>query len=197
LYAGASLHESGKATEKWRKCWRRRRLPGSRSPYWSCNPDPIGREKTDEELKTQVTALGELGRGLNTIGMKLGIHHHLPEMANKAREFHYNFRNTKPEEAGFCYDVHWVWKGGVSPMEALKEYGHRVATWHLRQSRNGIWWEDLDTGDIDYGAVAEYAREHKLPPVHGRVGYRERTWITGPSGKPTPQPRIIRQNFRA
>ncbi len=129
------------------------------------NPDPIGREKTDEELKTQVTALGELGRGLNTIGMKLGIHHHLPEMANKAREFHYNFRNTKPEEAGFCYDVHWVWKGGVSPMEALKEYGHRVATWHLRQSRNGIWWEDLDTGDIDYGAVAEYAREHKLPRV--------------------------------
>jgi hypothetical protein len=37
-----------------------------------------------------------------------------------------------------------------------------VVTWHLRQSRDGIWWEDLDTGDIDYAAVAQYAKEHHL-----------------------------------
>ena len=49
------------------------------------------------------------------------------------------------------------------PLDGLKEYGERVVTWHIRQSRNGIWWEDLDTGDIDYAAVAQYAREHHLP----------------------------------
>ncbi len=48
-------------------------------------------------------------------------------------------------------------------MDALKEYGDRVVTWHLRQSRGGIWWEDLDTGDVDYAAVAAYAKEHNLP----------------------------------
>lgn len=84
-------------------------------------------------------------------------------MANHAREFHYDFRHTKSRSVGWCYDVHWVWKGGVMPMDALKEYGERVVTWHLRQSRNGIWWEDLDTGDVDYPAVAKYAAEHKLP----------------------------------
>lgn len=164
LYAGARLHESGKASENVAKVLAAAKVARQAGfAVLSCNPDPIGREKTDEELKTQVAALAELGRGLNAIGMKLGIHHHLPEMANKAREFHYNFRNTRPEEVGFCYDVHWVWKGGVPPMQALSEYGKRVVTWHLRQSREGIWWEDLDTGDIDYRAVAEYAREHKLP----------------------------------
>ena len=48
------------------------------------------------------------------------------------------------------------------PLDALKQYGDRVVTWHLRQSRDGIWWEDLDTGDIDYEAVAKYARTHNL-----------------------------------
>jgi len=129
----------------------------------SCNPAPIGREKTDEELKTQAAALAELGAGLNGLGLRLGIHHHMPEMANGAREFHYNFKHTKPGVVGFCYDVHWVWKGGVMPLDALKQYGDRVVTWHLRQSRDGVWWEDLDSGDVDYEAVAKYARTHKLP----------------------------------
>jgi inosose dehydratase len=128
----------------------------------SCNADPIGREKTDGELKTQAAALADLGEGLNSLRMTLGVHQHLPEMASHAREFHYDFDHTKPEIVGWCYDVHWVWKGGVMPLDALHEYGERVVTWHLRQSRNGIWWEDLDTGDVDYAAVARYAREHNL-----------------------------------
>ena len=49
------------------------------------------------------------------------------------------------------------------PLDALREYGDRVVTWHLRQSRDDIWWEDLDTGDVDYEAVAKYAGTHQLP----------------------------------
>jgi inosose dehydratase len=165
LYTGARLHEAGKTDEivagilaAARIC----REAGFR--VINCNPDPIGREKTEAELETQVAALRKLGEGLNALGLKLGIHHHMPEMANQAREFHYNFRHTDPGVVGFCYDVHWVWKGGVQPIDALKQYGNRVVSWHLRQSRAGIWWEDLDTGDIDYDAVAGYAREHRLPP---------------------------------
>jgi inosose dehydratase len=130
----------------------------------SCNPNPIGREKTVDELNTQVAALTELGSALNGLGMRLGVHHHLPEMANNAREFHYVFQHTQADVVGWCYDVHWVWKGGIAPADALKEYGERVVTWHIRQSRDGVWWEDLDTGDVDYRAVASYAREHQLPP---------------------------------
>ena len=164
LYTGARLHEVDKASEVVAKI-----LAAAKScqkagfQVISCNPDPIGREKTDEELKTQVSALSELGAGLVKLGMRIGVHHHMPEMANHAREFHYNFRHTKPEDVGFCYDVHWVWKGGVQPTEALGEYGDRVVTWHLRQSRNGVWWETLDTGDVDYVWVAQYAKEHQLP----------------------------------
>jgi inosose dehydratase len=164
LYVGARLHEAGKCDEVIDKILAAAKICQAQGfRVISCNADPIGREKTDEELSTQAAALQRLGDGLNRLGMKLGVHQHLPEMANRAREFHYDFRHTQPASVGWCYDVHWVWKGGLAPMDALKEYGARVVTWHLRQSRNGIWWEDLDSGDVDYAAVAKYAADHKLP----------------------------------
>ena len=164
IYTGARIHEADKAGAEVAKILAAAQVCQQAGfQVISCNAAPIGREKTDQELKTQVAALIELGEGLNKMGLRLGIHHHMPEMANGAREFHYNFDHTKPSVVGFCYDVHWVWKGGVMPMDALKQYGDRVVTWHLRQSRDRVWWEDLDTGDVDYEAVAQYARKHKLP----------------------------------
>ena len=163
LYTGARLHEVPQAGEVVRKILAAAKVcqqAGFR--VLSCNADPIWRQKTDDELKNQVSALTDLGQGLNELGMKLGVHQHLPEMANHGREFHYDFDHTKPQVVGWCYDVHWVWKGGIEPLDALKQYGNRVVTWHLRQSRGGIWWEDLDTGDVDYTAVARYARQHRL-----------------------------------
>jgi inosose dehydratase len=164
LYTGARLHEPGKSDDAIRRILAAAAVCQKAGfEVLSCNPDPIGRAKTDEELKHQAAALEKLGGGLKDLGIRLGIHHHLPEMADQAREFHYNFRNTRAERVGFCYDVHWVWKGGTQPLDALREYGQRVVSWHLRQSRDGVWWEDLDTGDVDYAVVAAYAREHRLP----------------------------------
>ena len=164
LYTGARVHEAAQAGAVVAKILAAARVCQQAGfQVISCNADPIGREKTDEELKTQASTLSELGEGLNALGLKLGMHHHMPEMANHAREFHYNFDHSKPAVVGWCYDVHWVWKGGVMPLDALKQYGDRVVTWHLRQSRDAIWWEDLDTGDVDYAAVAQYAKAHNLP----------------------------------
>ena len=163
-----------------------------------CNPAPIGREKTDEELKTQVAGLTELGLGLNALGLRLAVHNHTPEMANHAREFHYNFDHTKPEVVGFCFDVHWVWRGGIMPLDALRQYGDRVVTWHLRQSRNGVWWEDLDTGDVDYEAVAQYAKAHKLPrrfTVELALEARHQDHPLG-RGEPSPKPGVCEKGVR-
>lgn len=167
LYTGGRLHEQPAAEKTSKALLVAAKVCREQGfSVINCNADPIGREKTDEELKTQIESLKTLGSELSKVGMKLGIHHHLPEMANDAREFHYNFRNSDPKVVGFCYDVHWVFKGGVKPEEALKQYGDRVVSWHLRQSRNGIWWEDLDTGEVDYSFIADYAQKNNLPGVY-------------------------------
>jgi inosose dehydratase len=167
FYTGGRLYEEGKAREIVRKLLEAAKLCRKEGfSIINCNPDPIGREKTEAELKVQVEALKELGQGLKQLNMRLGIHHHTPEMKNKAREFHFNFRNSEAGLVDFCYDVHWVYRGGVLPMQALADYGDRVVSWHLRQSRDGIWWEDLDKGDIDYEAVAGFSKQHRLPPFY-------------------------------
>ena len=163
LYSGGSLHESGKATETVEKIVTASAVCAKAGfKIINCNPDALGRNKTDAELETQAKALELLGDGLRKLGLQLGIHHHTPEMANGAKEFHTNFRKTTPANVRFCYDVHWVFRGGVKPEDALKDYGPRIVSWHLRQSRSGIWWEDMDTGDINYAAIARHASEHGL-----------------------------------
>lgn len=164
MYSMAAIHEAATAGEAVAKLLAAAKVcQQSGFQVISFNAQPIGREKTDQELKTQAAALTDFGKGLNELGLKLGVHQHLPEMADHAREFHYDFDHTKPKVVGWCYDVNWVWKGGIMPLDALRQYGNRVVTWHLRQSRNGVWWEDLDTGEIDYAAVAKYAWDHRLP----------------------------------
>jgi inosose dehydratase len=167
FYTGGTLHDAAKAEATVKQLIAGAK--GAREAGFTivnCNPDPIGRDKTDEELAVQARWLQALGEGLAELGLKLGVHNHTPEMRNGAKEFHANFEKTKPEAVGFCYDVHWVFRGGVLPPDALKSYGSRIVSWHLRQSREKIWWEDLDTGDVDYEFIANYAREHSLAPFY-------------------------------
>ena len=107
--------------------------------------------------------MSRLGAELKKRGIRLGLHQHTPELRNKAHEFHQIFALTEAGTVDFCIDTHWLYRGGVLPMDALQRYGNRVVSWHLRQSRNGIWWEDLDSGDIDYATIAAFAHKQKLP----------------------------------
>ena len=164
LYVGGPTHVLGQATQTCERIARAAK-DASKAGFGiiNFNPDPIGRPKTDRELEVQAEALAELGAELPGMGMRLGIQHHTPELSNGGVEFHSNFRRTRPEHVGFCYDVHWVYRGGIAPAVALKEHGDRIVSWHLRQSRGQTWWEDLDSGDIDYAAIASEVRARKLP----------------------------------
>ncbi len=164
LYTGGAAHVLGQATQTCERIAKAAREAAKAGfGIINFNPDPIGRPKTDRELEVQADALAELGEELSRMGVRLGIHHHTPELANGGLEFHSNFRRTRPEHVGFCYDVHWVYRGGLAPGPVLAEHGGRVVSWHLRQSRGQTWWEDLDTGDIDYAMIASEVARRRLP----------------------------------
>ncbi len=164
LYTGGEFHLLGRASRTAH--WIADAAKAAKKAGFEmivCNPDPIGRDKTDAELGIQAAALAELGQELTRAGLRLGLHQHTPEFRNQAHEFHETFRRTKANEVGFCIDTHWLFRGGVMPLKALRQYGNRVCAWHLRQSRGGIWWEDMAEGDIDYAPLAAAAQAQKLP----------------------------------
>ncbi len=131
------------------------------------NPNPIqwgdGQLKTDEQLSCQSAHLESLGKSLLPLGIRRAYHTHDMELKAGAREFHHVLQNTTPEALSFCMDVHWIYRGSgnsqLAVFDTLKMYGDRIISFHLRQSKNGIWTETFEAdGDIDY---VKFAKEVK------------------------------------
>ena len=128
-------------------------------PAVTANPNPIGRDKTDDELRIQAEHLNRLGEGLRNLGMELFIHNHDPEIRNHAREFRSNLALTDPNLVHFCVDTHWVYRGGEDPVALLREAVHRTRSLHLRNSVNGVWSESFGDGDIDHRQIRQVLEE--------------------------------------
>lgn len=152
------------------------------------NPDPIGRAKTDDELKLQAENLNRLGEALGKHGQKLFVHHHNPEMADNAREWRYTLAHTDPALVQLCVDTHWAYRGGQDFMAIVREAGKRLASLHLRNSVNGIWSESFGAGDLDYGKSRDYLKRAKLSPyLVVELAYEEKT----------PHRHTLEENLRA
>ncbi len=127
------------------------------------NPLPDGQDKTDAQLRVQAAALQTLGEALAKEGMTLAYHTHDPEMRHGAREFHHILRATNPVHVGFCLDNHWVYRGCGHSQVALDDilamYGGRIVSMHLRQSRNRVWAETVEGGDIDCRPLAAWIQQ--------------------------------------
>lgn len=134
---------------------------------FNANPKPKREAKTGAELAIQAEHMNRLGAELRKRKLRLLVHQHDPEMANNAREWRHVLNNTDPKLVGFSLDTHWVLRGGQDVMTIVREAGARTGDLHLRNSKNGVWLEELADGDIDYREVARYLKE---------IGYRG--WLT-------------------
>lgn len=137
------------------------------------NPSPIkwgGPEnKTDDQIKLQAEKLDALGAGLRKLGLTLAYHNHDMELRNAAREFHHMLTATDPANVKFCLDAHWVFRGSgdsqVALFDAVTHYADRIVELHLRQSKNGVWTEAFEDGDIDYARLWAVLTAKKLAPL--------------------------------
>jgi len=173
LYVNSDLHEPDKAQasiENVLAVAEKARTVGTRIIV--TNPSPLQwggpRNKDDIQLKTQAAALNELGAKLKAMGLTLAYHNHDMELREAAREFHHMMLGTDPKNVTLCLDAHWVYRGAgnsqVALFDIVKLYGGRVSELHLRQSQDGVWSETFGPGDIDYVALADALREHKVRP---------------------------------
>ncbi len=137
------------------------------------NPSPLkwggNQVKTDAQLITQAAALDKLGGLLKQMGITLAYHTHDMEMLAGAREFHHMLQNTAPENMGFCFDIHWIYRGSqnsnLAVFDVLKMYGDRIVELHIRQSKNETWQETFSPdGDIDYQQLAKELKRRNIQP---------------------------------
>ena len=136
------------------------------------NPSPIQwggpQNKDDSQLKVQAASMEKLGRQLKAMGLTLSYHNHDIELRNAAREFHHMMVGTDPAYVTLCLDAHWVYRGAgnsaVALFDVLKLYGSRITELHLRQSKDNIWSETFEDGDINYRRLAKYLLDINVLP---------------------------------
>jgi inosose dehydratase len=145
------------------------------------DPKPAAAAKTDEELTIQAAALNRLGSALQDAGFELRVHHHTPELVNNAREWRHILHNTDPHYVALCLDLDWVHQGGFKPLDLLREAGSRVGEIHVRNSKDKLWLESFEDGDIDYREIAAYLKQAGLNPlVVVELAYRDNTLVSRP-----------------
>ena len=175
IYVGASLHtaEWSEGVKKIVAVSRRAKEVGATNV--TCNPDPINwggtESKTDDELRTQCAALQAAGEALAAEGMRFAYHWHDPEFRCGAREIWNVLLNTDPKIVGVCFDTHWTYRGTgnsqVGLFDLLEFTLPRILSFHVRQSRNGVWSETFGEGDIDYRRwAARLKKAGWTGPVH-------------------------------
>jgi len=179
-YTGGAMHVQREAEEAIETILRRAKIAAAhRLQIAVINPDPLPREKTDEELEIQSKNLDRLGAELRKLGLRLAIHQHAPEMRSGAREWYHILHNTSPENVFFCLDLHWVYRGEQDPYKLLADAGKRTIDLHLRNSRNGAWAEEFGEGDIDYRRVRKVLDEIGYEGYYTiELAYEKETKIT-------------------
>ncbi len=149
-----------------------------------CNPAPLSwtekLDKTDEQIRFQTVAFQQVGELCAKHGIKLAYHTHDVEFRLGARELHHMMIHTSHDCVFFCLDTHWAYRGTGNSMLALEDiislYGKRVVELHLRQSRDGIWSETFEDGDIDYCMVVkELLRQNARPLLVLEQAHEEKT----------------------
>ncbi|MFC4699405.1 sugar phosphate isomerase/epimerase family protein [Glaciecola siphonariae] len=174
VYVNSILHDARKVPEQLDNILA---VADAIQPYGvkiiTTNPAPISwdtpKDKSDDELATQVAALNELGGALKQKGIVLAYHNHDAEMRHGAREFHHMMRASSADKVKLCLDAQWIYRGvgnsSLALMDIVDMYAARVVSVHLRQSFRGTWSETFSQGDIDYASILQRLRaEHR--PMH-------------------------------
>jgi inosose dehydratase len=182
VYVGGAMHETALADKTIQHALEIGAICkpfGCKAVVNNPDPKPGGAEKSDAELKVETKSLDRMGRALRAKGFQLRVHHHTPEMVDNAREWRYILHHTDPKYVSLCMDLDWVHQGGQHPLALLHEAGARVAEIHVRNSKDKLWLEAVEDGDVDYRKIAAYFKQSGLKPlIVVELAYRPNTVVT-------------------
>ncbi len=121
-----------------------------------------GRPRDDAAVDASIARIQQLGSSLSRRGAWLALHNDAVESADGCRILRRMLDATAGDaNIGLALDVAWCQRGGGDAAAIAAAYKDRLKTLHLRQTRDGVWSEELGDGDIDLRAVDKVARPLK------------------------------------
>jgi sugar phosphate isomerase/epimerase len=116
------------------------------------------RPKTKEQLDAQAEFLRTLIALCREHGIELNLHNHTYEVENHLHDLKGTLERIPDVKLG--PDLNWLIRGGVDPVQFIREYGDRIVFLHLRdQQADGKWSEAMGEGSTDFVAIGKALRD--------------------------------------
>jgi len=110
--------------------------------------------KTEEQLDNQAELLRKIISLCEANEVVLNLHNHTYEVENDMHDLRGILARIPNVKLG--PDINWMIRGGVNPVQFIKQYGDRIVFLHLRdQKADGTWSEAMGEGDTDFMAIAQ------------------------------------------
>jgi sugar phosphate isomerase/epimerase len=119
---------------------------------------PSGRKKTEEEFDNQADLLMKLISLSEKKGIVLNLHNHTYEVENNMYDLRGTLKRIPDVKLG--PDLNWLLRGGVNPVDFMREFRNQIVFTHLRdQLSNGKWPESLGEGDVNFREISDVMNE--------------------------------------
>lgn len=114
--------------------------------------------KTEEQLDNQAELLQKIISLCEANEVVLNLHNHTYEVENDMHDLRGTLARIPNVKLG--PDINWMIRGGVNPVQFIKQYGDRIVFLHLRdQKADGTWSEAMGEGDTDFVSIAQALNE--------------------------------------
>lgn len=114
--------------------------------------------KTPEQLDAQAELLRKIIAFAAGKGVVLNLHNHTYEVENQQHDLRGTLARIPDAKLG--PDLNWLVRGGVDPVQFIRQHGRQIVFLHLRdQHADGRWSEALGEGAMDHAGVAAALRD--------------------------------------
>lgn len=135
---------------------------------WECDFTAIGSAGNDywsaDGVVTLAGELDEIGAKLREKGIKFAFHNHHREFERFTEKTFLQelFDRTNPDNVGFELDLHWVQRGGGSPVSWIKKAKGRMHVCHFKDyailNHEPVFCE-IGEGNLEWDAILKACEE--------------------------------------
>lgn len=116
------------------------------------------KSKTAEQLDAQAELLRKIIAFAAGNGVVLNLHNHTYEVENQQHDLRGTLSRIPNAKLG--PDLNWLVRGGVDPVQFIRQHGKQIVFLHLRdQHADGRWSEALGEGAMDHAEIATALRD--------------------------------------
>ncbi|MBE7175316.1 MAG: hypothetical protein INR69_02880 [Mucilaginibacter polytrichastri] len=135
------------------------------------------RRKSGQELVAQAGMLARALKVCSEKGTVANLHDHTFEVNDGMHDL----KSTRSRIPDFKLgpDLNWLIRGGVDPVDFIREYGKQIVCLHIRdQTASSRWTDAVGEGATDFPAIAQVLRCAFQRQCGDRTGVRKGTCAT-------------------